>query len=74
MDDQPDLVGVAQQKRRVLLFAANCPAHPAVPGLKAVTVHFLPPNRTAVLQPMDQGVNPVLQIMVQETASWEDGQ
>ena len=40
------------------MFAENCPAHPVVPGLKAVTVHFLPPppNTTAVLQPMDQGV------------------
>ena len=26
-----------------------------MPGLKAVTVHFLPPNTTAVLQLMDQG-------------------
>ena len=47
---------MVQQKRRVSLFADNCPAHPVVPGLKAVTVHFLPPNTTAVLQPMDQGV------------------
>ena len=47
---------MARQKRRVLLFADNCPAHPVVPGLKAVTVHFLLPNTTAVLQPMDQGV------------------
>lgn len=47
---------MAQQKRKVLLFADNCPAHPVVSGLKAVIVHFLPPNTTSVLQPMDQGV------------------
>ena len=44
------------QKRKVLLFIDNCPAHPSLPGLNAVTVHFLPPNTTAVLQPMGQGV------------------
>ena len=44
------------QKRKVLLFVDNCPAHSIVPNLKAVTVHFLPPNTTAALQPMDQGV------------------
>ena len=47
---------MVQQKRKVLLFVDNCPGHPIVPRLQAVTVHFLPPNTTAVLQPMDQGV------------------
>ena len=47
---------MAQQKWKVLLFADNCPAHPVVTRLKAVAVHFLLPNTTAVLQPMDQGV------------------
>ena len=47
---------MAQQKWKVLLFADNCPAHPVVTGLKAVALHFLLPNTTAVLQPMDQGV------------------
>ena len=45
-----------KEKWKVLLFADNCLAHPIVPRLQAVTVHFLPPNTTAVLQPMDQGV------------------
>uniref|UniRef100_H3BDN3 HTH CENPB-type domain-containing protein n=1 Tax=Latimeria chalumnae TaxID=7897 RepID=H3BDN3_LATCH len=44
------------QQRKVVLFVDNCPAHPKVTGLKAVTVHFLPPNSTSVLQPMAQGV------------------
>ena len=74
VDDQPDLVGVAQQKRRVILFAENCPAHPAVPGLKAVTVHFLPPQQDCCAAANGSRCYPVLQIMVQETASWEDGQ
>ena len=47
---------MAQQKWKVLLFADNRPAHPVVPRLKAVAVHFSLPNTTAVLQPMDQGV------------------
>uniref|UniRef100_H3AUL7 HTH CENPB-type domain-containing protein n=1 Tax=Latimeria chalumnae TaxID=7897 RepID=H3AUL7_LATCH len=44
------------EKIKVTLFVDNCPAHPKVMGLKAVTVHFLPPNSTSILQPMDQGV------------------
>ena len=44
------------QQRKVLLFVDNCPAHPPVPDLKAVTVCLLPPNTTSVLQPMDQGI------------------
>ena len=47
---------MAQQKWKDLLFADNRPAHPVVPCLKAVAAHFLLPNMTAVLQPMDQGV------------------
>ena len=39
---------MAQQKWKVLLFVDNCPAHPVVPRLKAVAVHFLLPNTTAV--------------------------
>ena len=46
---------MAQQKWKVLLFADNHPAHPVVLRLKAVAVHFLLPNTTAVLQPMNQG-------------------
>ena len=43
------------QKCKVVLVIDNCPAHLNVPGLKAVTLVFLPPN-TSVTQPMDQGV------------------
>ncbi|KAE8738361.1 hypothetical protein FOCC_FOCC016158, partial [Frankliniella occidentalis] len=44
------------EKRNVLLFVDNCPAHPAVHGLTNVKVVFLPKNTTSRLQPMDQGV------------------
>ena len=45
-----------QQNRKVLLIIDNCPAHPVIGGLKAIQLCFLPPNTTAVTQPMDQGV------------------
>ncbi|KAL4101250.1 hypothetical protein QTP88_021270 [Uroleucon formosanum] len=45
-------------KRKVLLFVDNCPAHPKIllHELKAILVVFLPPNMTSKLQPMDQGI------------------
>lgn len=45
-----------QANRHVLLIVDNCPAHGVVEGLEAIQLEFLPPNTTAVLQPMDQGV------------------
>lgn len=45
-----------QQNRRVLLFVDNCAAHGHIKNLKAVQIEFLPPNTTAILQPMDQCV------------------
>ena len=45
-----------QQNRKVVLIIDNCPGHPAIGGLKAIQLCFLPPNTTAVTQPMDQGV------------------
>lgn len=47
---------MTKKKRNILLFVDNCPAHPNVTGLKSVRLVFLPPNTTAVLQPMDQGI------------------
>ncbi|KAK3082475.1 hypothetical protein FSP39_016336 [Pinctada imbricata] len=46
----------AREKRKVLLFVDNCPAHPVVKDLKSITVNFFPPNATSYVQPMDQGV------------------
>ena len=42
--------------RKVALIIDNCPAHPVIENLKSITLYFLPPNTTSVLQPMDQGV------------------
>ena len=47
---------VHRQKRKIILFVDNCPAHPMVPGLKSIQLVFLPPNTTSVLQPCDQGI------------------
>ena len=45
-----------RQRCKVALIIDNCPAHPKIQGLKAVTLIFLPPNTTSRTQPMDQGV------------------
>ncbi|KAK8774506.1 hypothetical protein V5799_010962 [Amblyomma americanum] len=45
-----------RDKRKVLMIVDNCPAHGDVEGLEAIRLEFLPPNTTAVLQPLDQGV------------------
>lgn len=42
--------------RKIILIVDNCPAHPHVRNLQFIKLVFLPPNVTAVLQPMDQGV------------------
>ncbi|GFR90204.1 tigger transposable element-derived protein 3-like [Elysia marginata] len=44
------------QDRRVLLLVDNCTAHPAVDDLQMITLKFLPPITTLLLQPMDMGV------------------
>ena len=45
------------QNRKVLLLLDNAPSH-IVPGtdLSNVVVHFLPPNTTSHIQPMDAGI------------------
>jgi hypothetical protein len=45
-----------QQNRKILMIMDNCPAYPKVENLSNVTVKFLPPNVTSVLQPLDQGI------------------
>ena len=47
-----------KEKRQVLFFVDNCPAHPVTlqMALKNIKIIFLPKNSTSVLQPMDQGV------------------
>ena len=43
--------------RNVAFVIYNCLAHPHIDNLKAIKLHFLPPNTTSKTQPMDQGVN-----------------
>uniref|UniRef100_A0A1E1X330 Putative tigger transposable element n=1 Tax=Amblyomma aureolatum TaxID=187763 RepID=A0A1E1X330_9ACAR len=43
-------------KRKVLLVVDNCSAHTRVTGLECIELVFLPPNTTAALQPLDQGI------------------
>lgn len=47
---------MAANKRKILMIIDNCTAHPVIANLKAIQLEFLPPNVTAVLQPLDQGV------------------
>lgn len=42
--------------RSILLLVDNAPCHQMVPGLQAIKLQFLPPNTTALIQPMDQGI------------------
>lgn len=44
------------QGRSIVLLVDNCSAHPNVTGLTCIKLEFLPPNTTATLQPMDQGI------------------
>lgn len=45
-----------KQKKMILLLVDNCPDHPTISNLTNITLVFLPPNTTYVLQPMDQDI------------------
>ena len=45
-----------KQKRHILLFLDNAPVHPTDVPLENLKLKFFPPNTTAKIQPMDQGV------------------
>lgn len=47
---------LTKKNKKILLLVDNCPAHPHIADLKRITLVFLPPNTTSVLQPMDQGI------------------
>jgi len=49
-----------KQKRKVLLFVDNCPAHPKEIILTNIKLVFFPLNAMSKLQPLDQGVIKVL--------------
>jgi len=46
------------EKRNIILLLDNAPSHPSADSYNAsnVRIHFLPPNTTAFLQPMDAGI------------------
>lgn len=48
----------AHEKRKILMFVDNCPAHPKNVQTKLTNIKlaFFPPNMTSSLQPMDQGI------------------
>ena len=48
------------QHREVVLLIDNCPAYSEIKNLIDINLIILPPNRTSVLQPMDQGVIRIL--------------
>jgi hypothetical protein len=43
---------------KIILTSDNCPAHPDASLLVLGNMHvvYLPPNRTSIIQPMDQGI------------------
>lgn len=45
-----------RQKRNVVIIVDNCTAHSKPENLKAIEIVFLPPNVTALIQPLDQGI------------------
>jgi hypothetical protein len=50
-------VGLKYQGQRVLLLLDNCSSHKLVGlTLQYTDVHFLPPNTTSKIQPMDSGI------------------
>jgi hypothetical protein len=44
------------QKRKILLFVDNAASHPRDLKLTNIRILFLPPNTTAMCQPLDQGI------------------
>ena len=54
---------IERERRKILMLVDNCPAHPNIANLKAVTLKFLPSNTTSCLQPMDQGIIQNLKIV-----------
>ncbi|XP_053209796.1 tigger transposable element-derived protein 6-like [Panonychus citri] len=45
-----------EEKKKILLFVDNCPAHKLTADLKNITLIKLPPNTTSHCQPLDCGI------------------
>ena len=56
MDSQTFLDQKFVKNRKIAFIVDNCPVHLHMPGLMAIDLIVLPPNKTFVTQPMDQGV------------------
>jgi len=44
------------KSRSILLLIENCDIHPKNVELKNITLEFLPPNTTSLIQPLDMGI------------------
>ena len=47
---------LTKEKRKIFLLVDNCSAHNFSNKLSAIKLEYLPPNTTAILQPLDQGI------------------
>ena len=47
---------MAKENRKVLLFVDNATCHYGCPELRNVSIQYLPPNTTSLIQPADQGI------------------
>lgn len=45
-----------KQNRKILLFIDNATSHTTVKDFENIKLCFMPPNTTALLQPLDQGI------------------
>lgn len=45
-----------KSNKNILLVVDNCPSHKVTVSLKKIEILFIPPNRTSVYQPLDQGI------------------
>jgi hypothetical protein len=44
------------KNRKIALILDNCSAHPHIGDLTNISLYFLPPNTTSMIQPMDAGI------------------
>ena len=54
------------QRHQVLMVVDNCPAHPKLNNLEAITLVFLPPNTTSRLHLCDMGIIKNLKVKYQK--------
>lgn len=47
---------MCKQNRKIVLFVDNASCHKITVDLQNINVQFLPPNTTALIQPLDQGI------------------